>query len=104
MKRLLSYDPLTRIKTWWHEDVMGNITVHHEQDVEDLVARNRAQYNAHSDHGPTRWKGNWHHVGEIPMSVYHDLEEQGILHDKSALFKWLNDPDQRDFRTKPGRL
>jgi hypothetical protein len=45
-----------------------------------------------------------HKVGSIPMSIYHELQKQGILQDEKRLKKWLNDPDNRVFRTRPGRV
>jgi hypothetical protein len=45
-----------------------------------------------------------HKVASIPMNVYFDLKEKGILDDPAALKRWLNDSDNRFFRTKAGRV
>jgi hypothetical protein len=36
--------------------------------------------------------------------VYYDLKRRGIADDPAALKKWLNDGDNRVFRTREGTL
>jgi hypothetical protein len=43
-------------------------------------------------------------VASIPMGVYMELDAKGIARDEKAFARWLDDPDQRAFRTRPGRL
>lgn len=69
------------------------------QDVSSIIEANKAEFNA----APERW-GEFTKVGSIPLSVYYELERTGILHDQKALAKWLNDPDNRAFRTRPGTI
>lgn len=69
------------------------------QDVSGIIEANKAEFNA----APERW-GEWTKVGSIPLSVYYELERQGILGDQKAMAKWLNDPDNRAFRTRPGTI
>jgi hypothetical protein len=43
------------------------------------------------------------------MTAVDKLNQQGIMRghdvlDQKAFFKWLNDPDNRFFRTKQGRI
>jgi hypothetical protein len=35
---------------------------------------------------------------------YMDLKKKGILDDQVALKRWLNDPENRYFRTRPGQV
>jgi len=44
------------------------------------------------------------HVAEIPMVIYQQMVRDGSINDKKALKKWLNDPDNRLFRTWKGRI
>jgi hypothetical protein len=44
------------------------------------------------------------HVAEIPMVIYQQMIRDGSINDKKALKKWLNDPDNRPFRTWKGRI
>ena len=38
------------------------------------------------------------------MVLYYDLKEKGILDDPKALKKWLNDADNKAFRTREGTV
>ena len=44
------------------------------------------------------------HVAEVPMVIYQQMIRDGSINDKKALKKWLNDPDNRPFRTWKGRI
>jgi hypothetical protein len=53
------------------------------------------------DHG--RY-GEWSKVASIPLSVFYDLKQKGIVDDPAAMKKWLNDSENKFFRTRPGRV
>jgi hypothetical protein len=38
------------------------------------------------------------------MVIYQQMVRDGSINDKKALKKWLNDPDNRPFRTWKGRI
>lgn len=38
------------------------------------------------------------------MVVYYDLKAKGILDDPVAIKKWLNDPENKYFRTREGNV
>jgi hypothetical protein len=38
------------------------------------------------------------------MPLFYRLKKDGIIDDPSAMKRWLNDPDNRFFRTRPGRV
>jgi hypothetical protein len=38
------------------------------------------------------------------VNVYYDLKRRGIIDDPAAFRAWMNDPDNRVFRTRPGRV
>jgi hypothetical protein len=44
------------------------------------------------------------HVAEIPMVIYQQAIREGWANDKAQWKKWLNDPDNRLFRTWKGRI
>ena len=44
------------------------------------------------------------HVAEIPMVIYQKMVREGSIHDKNALKKWLNNPDNKMFRTWKGKV
>ena len=100
-KRIIEDDSATTgIVTSFHYDAdKDEAIIQKEQDVTAIIEDNKAEFNE----APERW-GEWTKVGSIPISVYYELERQGILHDQKALAKWLNDPDNRAFRTRPGTI
>jgi hypothetical protein len=44
------------------------------------------------------------HVGLIPMWVLDQSHREGWFNDKDKWRKWANDPDNKKFRTWPGRI
>lgn len=99
-KRLINDDDFTGIKTYYNYDAdKDEAIISKEQDVTAILEQNKKEFNA----APERW-GEWTKVGSIPLSVYYELERKGILNDQEAMKKWLNDPDNRAFRTRPGTV
>lgn len=100
-KRLFDYDPLTGTTRWFHyDDANDQFYIQTQQETEDLIDQNRRELN---DSG-TNWKGDWHKVASIPLSIFVRLQKEGIVYDQEALKKWLNDPDNALFRTKHGTV
>lgn len=101
MSRLFDTNPDLGLTRHWHyDDETGKAVIETRQDVTDLVDANKAEANAAS----SNWKGEMHKVASIPMNVYFDLKQKGIIDDPKALKSWLNDPANRYFRTKGGRV
>jgi hypothetical protein len=99
-KRLISHDAFTGIKTYLNYDgTDDDAMIVKEQDVTEIARANRAAFDA----APARW-GDMTHVGRIPLSVYYELKEKGILDDQDALVKWLNDPANTMWRVRPGTI
>ena len=89
-----------------HADGEGGLVVETIQDVTSIVEANKAEYNA-LDYG-ARW-GDFTKVASIPMTVVDDLNKKGIMkgfavRDEAAFKRWLNDPENRFFRTRPGMV
>ena len=100
MKKLLDTDPITGIRHVFHYDEMTDeAAITAEQDVSDVIESNKRAYNDSAQR-----HGEWTRVASIPMVVYLDLKKKGILDDQAALKKWLNDPDNKYFRTRPGTV
>jgi hypothetical protein len=100
MKRVLSVNPDYKKTTYFHSDA-DKITIETVQDVTDIVEHNKAKYNSVDERA--RW-GEWARVAQIPLSVYFDLKKQGITEDEAAMKRWLNSPDNRYYRTRPGKV
>ena len=75
--RILSRNKGAGITQLWHEHTDGSVTIETKQDITDIIENNKATYN--NVDGKANWKGEMHKVGSIPMSIYHDLQKQGIL-------------------------
>jgi hypothetical protein len=98
MKKLLSINPDTGAKTYFHA-TPDAFHVEQVQDVEGVVDAAKAAYNNINE--KTHW-GEWQRVASIPLSIYYDLKAKGIVDDQKAMKKWLNDRDNQAFRTRPG--
>ena len=100
MKEHFSFDPVTGIKRTFHwDDTADEFLIQTEQPTAEIVETNKQAYND----APDRW-GEWTRVASIPLSIYFDLKKKGIADDEAALKRWLNDPSNRFFRTRPGSL
>jgi hypothetical protein len=105
-KKLFSQDLETQISQIAHEDGEGNVVLETVQDVRPFLEENKASYAQIDERA--RW-GEFTKIASIPFSVIQDLNKKGILKgfhivDPKKLKEWLNDPDQRFFRTRPGRI
>lgn len=106
MKKLLSADAATGMVQTAYADGEGGLVIETAQDISDLIERNKASY-AQTDEN-ARW-GEWAHIGSLPLSVIQDLNRKGLLRgfyiiDQKKFKAWLNDPENRYFRTRPGRI
>jgi hypothetical protein len=77
------------------------------QDVSDIVEQNKQEFNNAS----TTWGEDVfdNKIASIPMTVIDDLNQKQIMQgfqilDMKRFKEFLNNPDNRFFRTKPGRI
>ena len=104
MRRVLDSDPETGITQWFHfDDVTGDFGLETRQDVTALIESTKGAFNPVDERAP--WKGDLHQVASIPMTIYHELAKiSNNFKDQRVIRKWLNDKDNRVFRTRPGRV
>lgn len=101
---IFSRDPVTKVTKRVHYDpIEEQMVVGTEQDVTGVVEANKRSYNSF-DHSSARHAANGDMVASIPSVIWADLVAQGIAYDEDRLRKWLDDPDNRVFRTRPGKL
>jgi len=105
-KRLVKIDPVTGKETWVHQSNDGFI-FESKQNIDGLIKKNKKEaneYRANSLIGNTQK----HHqkVAEIPTSLYYELIEKfgEPKQNPKAWQKWLNDYDNRVFRTNGGNV
>lgn len=101
---LLTQDPATRITRKMHfREHDDTFVVSHEQDDKEILEENKASYNSYDRASAPH--AEWGDLyARIPLVVWGRLVEQGIAFDNERLKKWLNDPDNRVFRRRPGRM
>ena len=98
---LFDWDALTGRSVWYLED--GNKT-HWRTDypVESTLSENTAVRNI----AQKAWTGDYHRVASIPLNVAYDsgMVDASSQNDTKYMSKWLNDPDNRGWRTKEGKV
>lgn len=102
--RELDYDAESGIREVAYYDNTDDVMrIQQVQDVDTIIEANKREYND----SPTRFGGDgagFIKVGSIPLVEYYRLRREGILDDQQALAKYLNDPDNRAWRTRGGKL
>ncbi len=93
------------VKTYY-ADGEGGLVIESETDITPFIEKNKAEY-AQIDE-KAKWK-ELTKVASIPFAVIQMLNQKGIMRglhivDQTALKAWLNDPENRFFRTRPGRV
>jgi hypothetical protein len=87
-------------------DVDGGYVIETKQDITGILESNKAQFNAIDERA--KW-GEWTKIASLPNVVIDDLNKQGIMRgfavlDEKRFRIFLNDPDNRFFRTRPGQV
>jgi hypothetical protein len=100
-------NPVNFRKTAVHADGDGGIVIQTVQDITDIIEQNKKEYNSYDER--SRWSdelfGN--KIASIPMTVIDDLNKKGIMRgfavlDEKRFKAWLNERDNRVFRTRTG--
>lgn len=100
MRKVMDHDPVSGIShVFYYDDMTDEASIVAEQDVKSVVEHNKDQFN--QTYG--KW-GEFAKIASLPLVVYQDLQRKGILDDTKAFKRWLNDPDNRFFRTRPGNV
>jgi hypothetical protein len=105
-KRLIRTDPVRGVSVYLDIDATsGDFVFTEVQRVAGLQTRINSQANdwrMGSLIGDTQ--RHVQQVAELPAIVVHRLMREGIWRDEKAMRKWLNDRDNRAFRTTGGRI
>lgn len=92
----LSYDSLTGTLQKMHITPDQKLIFETTTKLGKLPEYNQAQLNETSR---TQKSGDMVKVASLPMMIYLELEQKGILRDKAAMRKWLNSDEARPYRT-----
>ena len=88
-------------RTWHYNDETDEATIQTQQDVTAIVEENKNEFNQVDERA--KW-GEFSRVASIPLSLYYELKKDGKLEDQAYMKRWLNDPENRHFRTRPGEV
>lgn len=101
--RLLEYIPETGTRRVFHWDAAEqSFTIENQfHKTEDVLEQNLLDRN---NVNTSSWKGELHKVASLPLHVWFDLKQRGILNDKKKMAQWLNDQDSLPYRTRGGRV
>ena len=101
---LMSWDPATGKTTWATMTEDGNTVIRTDLPVQSTLDHNAEVRNS----TPDGWNGDWHRIASVPMQLLYDDNiglnkaiEQG---DDKHLSRWLNDSQNRSWRTKTGKV
>ncbi len=75
----------------------GDLIVETVQDCEPIIEGAKRL----SEQTPGK---EWRHVASVPLYFLDKASKEGWLHDKKKWHAWLNDPDNKAFRTWPGHI
>jgi hypothetical protein len=92
----LAYDSLTGTLQKLHITSDQKLVFETTVELGNLPEINAAQMNETSR---TQKSGDMVKVASLPMMVYLDLRQKGILDDKAAMRKWLKSEEARPYRT-----
>ena len=102
---LVEYDTALKRGLWcWIDPEDGSYIFQTRYDVDECLAENTRELNDALDPKVNRI-GDWDHVASIPVGKFHaDLDDAIDNEDDSYIRKYLNDPDNKKFRTSRTRL
>ena len=90
-----------------HNTEDGGLVIETVQDVSSIIEQNKKEYNANNG----KWGGDIfdNKIASIPLTVIDDLNKAGIMRgfhvlDQKKFRAWLNNPDNRFFRTRQGKV
>lgn len=96
---ILEVDPNGAIEYGHYDHATDELTIELAEDVEPLIELNKMQFNAQER--STRHKG-FTKIMSLPHQIYQQEKKKGTFDDKKAFSRFVNDPDNRVFRTRPG--
>ena len=98
---LFDHDFQLKRTVWSRQNPDGSTTFRTDYAVDDTIEANTQMRN----NAESGWKGDYHKVASIPLNIYWDQVHAAVMQDDDKyLSKFLNDSDNRAWRTKDGRV
>lgn len=106
MSKLFNVDTEVGRHTVAHDDGDGGLILETKQDISEILEANKRDYNSITS--VDRW-GDLTHIARIPYTVIDDLNKKGIMRgfavvDEGAFASFLNNPENRFLRVRPGNI
>jgi hypothetical protein len=110
-RRLFSYDPTFGTVRYSYYDPDNDVfAIETLQDAAPVIEANKAAFNSTDE--KARYDDGLHHVARIPLAVMERLIREKILvigkngdgEGNKRFKRWLNSPENRFFRTRPGTV
>ena len=97
--------PAVKQKAHW-DDIDKKLIVESTQDIAPIMEANKIERNEFDviRNSDMKYKESWNKVATIPNIVIDKLMRDGTWHDKKRMKLWLNDPDNKPYRTGGGWL
>lgn len=105
MERLVTDDPIGGRRVVLHEDaVTGELIQETTADVTELIETNKYEFNTQDKRTAFIKRNGLVKAASIPIDLWFKIKKEGIVDDPVRYRRWLNDPDNRFFRTVPGKV
>ena len=106
-KKILGYDPIQKKTTYFHGGNNGEHHISIEQDVKEIIkmAKDKdIEYKPYNLTGNTQ--NHRQQIAELPANLYYELIKKfgQPKQNRKAWSRWLNDPDNKAFRTGGGNI
>lgn len=102
MKKLFSHDAELGITRYFHYDEnTDQATISTHQNLSPLLEQTKRYRNQQTS--LDRW-GEGRVVAQVPLALYYEWLKEGKTNDDAFLRRWLNDPDNKGFRTFVGKV
>lgn len=106
MKKLFSVDTQVGRHTVAHTGSNGELILETKQDISGIIEANKRDFNQVTS--VDRWQ-DLTHIARIPYTVVDDLNKMGIMRgfavvDEPAFAAFLNNPENRYLRVRPGNV
>lgn len=88
----------TAIRSMHVDTATGSFTTQLSVDCEPVIEQNKAERDQITG------KEIFRKAATVPVHVAEQAFREGWFHDDKAWAKWLNDPENRDFRVWEGRI
>ena len=106
MSKLFNVDTEVGRHTVAHDVGDGELILETKQDVSHIIEANKRDYNSITS--IDRW-GDLTHIARLPFTVIDDLNRKGIMRgfaviDQNSFAAFLNNPENRYFKVRPGNI